>query len=135
MLLHRTRPCVAQALVEFALVAPLLVGLSLGILQLVLYAHARDVVISSVQEGARLAAEDGRGLDEGFVRTRALVVAGLGRDLEPVVIDGSLDAEVLRIHVRAGLIPILPLGTTLPIEAEARVARERFRPDGRSDST
>ena len=130
MVLHRTRPCVAQALVEFALVVPLLVGLSMGILQLVLYAHARDVVISSVQEGTRLAAEDGRGLEEGFARTRALIVAGLGTELDPLAIDGNIDADLVRIHVRAGLLPLLPLGATLPIEAEAWVTRERFRPGG-----
>ena len=127
---HRSRPRVAQALVEFALVVPLLVGLSVGIVQLMLYAHARDVVISSVQEGARLAAEDGRGLDEGYARTRALLTAGLGTTLEPLKIDGSLDADSVRVRVDAGLVPILPLGTSLPIHAEAAVARERFRPRG-----
>ena len=76
MLLHRTRRHVAQALVEFALVVPLVIGLTLGVLQLVLYAHARDVVIGSVQEAARLSAEDGRGLDEGYARARALITAG-----------------------------------------------------------
>lgn len=130
MRVDRTRPRVAQALVEFALVVPLLVGLSVGILQLVLYAHARDVVVSSVEEGTRLAAEDGRSLDEGFGRTRALVSAGLGSTLDPLAIDGSMDSDVVRIHINAGLMPILPLGRTLPIEAEASVARERFRPGG-----
>ena len=49
----RTRASAAQALVEFALVLPLLVVLSLGLIQVVLYAHARDVLLSSVQEGDR----------------------------------------------------------------------------------
>jgi TadE-like protein len=130
MIMHRSRPRVAQALVEFALVVPLLVGLSFGILQLMLYAHARDVVTSSVQEGARLAAEDGRGLDEGFARTRSMLSAGLGAGLEPLAIDGSLDPDTVHVRVDAGLVPILPLGTTLPIHVEAWVARERFRPGG-----
>src|SRR4051794_18996960 len=68
----------AQALVESALVLPLVVTLSLGVLQVVLYAHAHDVLTSAVQEGARLAAEDGRRLDEGYARAEALVRAGLG---------------------------------------------------------
>lgn len=131
MIIHRTRQCVAQALVEFALVAPLLVGLSLGILQVMLYVHANDVVTSSVQEGARLAAEDGRRLDEGYARTRVMLVAGLGDSLEAVTVDGSMDADSVRVRVDAGLLPILPLGTRLPVHAEAWVARERFRPGGR----
>jgi Flp pilus assembly protein TadG len=127
---YRSRRCVAQALVEFALVAPLVFSLFFGALQLVLYAHARDVVTSSVQEAARLSAEDGRGLDEGYTRARALIGAGLGTSLDAVKLSGSMDAEVVRMGVDATLRPILPLLASLPIQAEARVARERFRPAG-----
>jgi hypothetical protein len=132
MLLSRGRSCVAQALVEFALVLPLLTALSLGVVQLMLYAHARDVVTSSVQEAARLAAEDGRNLDEGYSRARALVTAGLGSSLDALQIDGRVEAEVVRVRIDTALRPILPLPFAggLPIHAEAWVARERFRPGG-----
>src|SRR3984893_16614674 len=91
----------AQALVESALVLPLVIMLSLGVLQVVLYAHARDVLTSAVQEGARLAAEDGRGLDEGYARAQALVRAGLGTSIEPVRLDGTLGADVVALRVDA----------------------------------
>jgi TadE-like protein len=130
MFFVRRRPYAAQALVEFALVAPLLIALSVGVLQLVLYAHARDVVTSSVQEGARVSAEDGRGLEDGYARARALMAAGLGTSLDPIVIAGTLDPDVVSIRVDGGLQPIVPLGASLPIHAEAWVARERFRPGG-----
>src|ERR1700730_17957286 len=84
----------AQALVESALVLPLAIMLSLGVLQVVLYTHARDVLTSAVQEGARLAAEDGRGLDEGYARAGALVTAGLGTSVEPVRLEGTSCADV-----------------------------------------
>ena len=132
MSLHRTRRHVAQALVEFALVIPLVISLTLGALQLVLYAHARDVVLGSAQEAARLSAEDGRGLDEGYARARALVTAGLGASLDPISISGSVDADVVRVRIDARLRPVLPVGGALPLHAEAWVARERFRPGGRS---
>ena len=61
--MHLTRRLAAQALVEAALVFPLAIGLSLGIVQVVLYVHARDVLVGAVQEGARLASEDGRGVN------------------------------------------------------------------------
>jgi hypothetical protein len=127
-----TRRSAAQALVESALVLPLVIMLSLGVLQLVLYAHARDVLTSAVQEGARLAAEDGRGLDEGYARAKALVNAGLGTSVDPVRLDGTLGADVVALRVDARLRPILPLPLiqSLPIQAEGRVARERFRPAG-----
>jgi hypothetical protein len=131
MLFDRTRPRVAQALVEFALVAPLVVSLTLGVLQLVLYAHARDVVMSSAQEAARLSAEDGRALDEGYARARALLAAGLGTSLDPLSISGRMDSDVVSVQIDAGLRPILPVGSALPVHAAAWVARERFRPGGR----
>jgi len=100
---------------------------------LALYAHARDVVISSVQEGARLAAEDGRDLQDGSARTQALVAAGLGSSLDSLQVEGSLTADVVSMRIDASLHPILPLllAQGLPLHSEARVARERFRPGGR----
>ena len=128
----RTRRDIAQALVESALVLPLMLTLSLGVLQVVLYAHARDVLTSAAQEGARLAAEDGRGLDEGYARARALIAAGLGSSVDPVRLDGGADDELVAVHIDAALRPILPLPMVhdLPITAVGRVARERFRPAG-----
>jgi TadE-like protein len=130
MLVIRSRHRVAQALVEFALVLPMVLTLTLGVLQVVLYAHARDVVVSSVQEAARLSAEDGRGLDDGYDRARALVGAGLGSSLEPLTIDGSIGADVVVMRIDATLQSIVPLVGGLPLHAEAIVARERFRPAG-----
>jgi hypothetical protein len=126
----RTGACAAQALVESALVLPMAIMLTLGVLQLVLYTHARDVLTSAVQEGARLAAEDGRGLDEGYARAEALVVAGLGSSVEPVSLAGTRDDDVVALRIQASLRPILPLPLVheLPIHAVGRVARERFRP-------
>src|SRR5437016_12494017 len=128
----RPRPSTSQALVEFALVVPLMLALSLGALQLVLYAHARDVIISSVQEAARLAAEDGRGLDEGNARARQLIAAGLGASADPFEVHVSIDSELVTVWADAALRPIVPAPATmaLSIHAAAQVARERFRPGG-----
>ncbi|HTD76080.1 MAG TPA: TadE/TadG family type IV pilus assembly protein [Chloroflexota bacterium] len=128
----RTRASAAQALVEFALVLPLLVVLSLGLVQVVLYAHARDVLLSSVQEGARLAAEDGRLLDDGYARAETLLSAGLGTSLDALQLAASLDDDLVAVRADAWLRPILPLPLAqgLPLHAEARVTRERFRPGG-----
>jgi hypothetical protein len=130
MLVMRLRRYAAQAVVEFALVLPIVLAMTLGVLQVVLYAHARDVVISSVQEAARLSAEDGRGLDEGYARARSLLSAGLGDSLDRLAIAGHMDADLVVMQVDTVLQPILPLADGLPIHAEAAVARERFRPGG-----
>jgi TadE-like protein len=127
----RSRCSAGQALVECALVLPLVIMLALGVIQVVLYAHARSVLISAVEEGARLAAEDGRGLDEGYSRAAALVTAGLGTSVDPVHLDGRVDGEVAAVWVDTRLRPILPLPLVdLPIHVEGRVAREHFRPGG-----
>lgn len=111
---------------------PLLVVLSLGLVQVVLYAHARDVLLSSVQEGARLAAEDGRLLDDGYARAETLLSAGLGTSLDALQLAASLDDDLVAVRADAWLRPILPLPLAqgLPLHAEARVTRERFRPGG-----
>jgi len=130
----RAHRLVAQALVESALVLPLMLTLSLSVLQVVLYAHAHDVLTSAAQEGARLAAEDGRGLDDGFARARALIAAGLGTSVDPIRLDGGADDELVAVRIEAALRPMLPLPLVhdLPVSAVGRVARERFRPAGAS---
>lgn len=128
----RNRCASAQALVESALVLPLVVILSLGVLQVVLYAHADNVLLVAVQDGARLAAEDGRALDEGLDRARTLVSAGLGRSLEPLTIRASSDDQLVTLEAVASLRPLLPLPLPdgLPLHVVGRASRERFRPGG-----
>ena len=128
----RDSASLAQVLVESALVFPLVFLLSLGGLQVVLYAHAQAVLTSAAQEGARLAAEDGRGVADGYGRARALVRAGLGTSADPVVLSANLDNDVVALSIAARLRPILPLPGVgeLPVQARGQVTRERFRPGG-----
>jgi hypothetical protein len=132
MHLDRARPRVAQAMVEFVLGLPLLLALSLGASQLVLYAHAGDVVTSAAQEGARIAAEDGRSDEEGYARAQVLVTAGLGSSVGPTQVTIGGDDQVVRIQIDTVLHPVVPLPVSvgLPLHAQAWVARERFRPGG-----
>jgi hypothetical protein len=124
----------SQAMVEWALVLPILVTLLLSLTQVALYLHARDVLVAAAQEGARLAAEDGRHLEDGYERVRSLVRAGLGDAVERVEPRGQQDAELVEMHIESALRPILPIpiGDGLPIVVHASVSRERFRPGGGS---
>ena len=125
-----TRGWPGQAIVESALVLPLLIVLSLGLLQVALYAHARDVLLSAAQEGARLAAEDGRTLDDGYQRVDLLAAAGLGSTVEPLRTLGTEDPDGVDFTIDTSLSPILPvpLSGGLPIHVHASISRERFRP-------
>jgi hypothetical protein len=121
-----------QALVETALVFPLLIVVSLGLLQVALYTHARDVLLSAAQEGARRAAEDGRGLDDGYTRVEEVAQAGLGTTVRPLVTRGRRDRERVEMTIDTRISPILPLPLAdgLPVHVRASVSRERFRPNG-----
>ena len=63
---------------------------------------------------------------------RRLVRAGLGSAVEPVEPRGKLDAELVEMRIDSALRPILPLPIQggLPIQVQATVSRERFRPGG-----
>jgi TadE-like protein len=128
----RTRGQPGQALVEVALIFPLLIGLSLGLLQVALYAHARDVLLAAAQEGARLAAEDGRGLQDGYNRVAELSRAGLGATVTPLETHGQFGAESVEFTIHTSLSPVVPLPIQdgLPIHVRASASRERFRPNG-----
>ena len=123
-----------QALVESALVFPILVLLSLGVLQVMLYAHARDVLVGAAQEGARLAAEDGRSLDEGRARANELIDAGLGSSVSPVQIEATVAPDEVAVRIDSELRPFLPIPIPggLPLHVTGHAARERFRPGGGS---
>ena len=121
-----------QALVEAALVMPLLMFMTLGVLQVVLYAHARDVLLAATQDGARLAAEDGGTLAAGYTRIQSLSAAGLGSSVQPLQLRCRCDADHVDISRDTTLRPIVPLpfAVDLPVHVRASVTRERFRPGG-----
>jgi len=66
-----------SALVDFLLVALLVTVLVLGVIQVALTSHVRNVLIDAAAEGARYAALDGRDLDQGAGRTEQLITSTL----------------------------------------------------------
>ena len=66
-----------SAVVDFALVGALVVAVALGLLQLALGLHVRNVLIDAAGEGARRAALVGGTTAEAEARVRALAGAAL----------------------------------------------------------
>jgi Flp pilus assembly protein TadG len=62
-----------SAVVEFTLVAVVLVGLFLAILQIGLVLHVRNTLVACAAEGARYAANADRDLPDGEARTATLI--------------------------------------------------------------
>jgi len=69
------------AVVEFTLVSVLLVFLFLLVMQVGLVLHARNVLVSAAQDGARFAANADRTAEDGVARTRESVAGSLGAEL------------------------------------------------------
>src|SRR5690625_7393678 len=61
-----------SAIVDFLLVSLLVTVLMLGVVQLALTLHVRNILIDSAGEGARYAALDGRDITDGEARPQAV---------------------------------------------------------------
>ena len=118
-----------QAMLEAALVLPMLLLVAIGLVQFALFAHAQHVVIGAVQDGVRVAAADGRTVSDGVSRTETLLQAGLGRSADQVRIQGREDGGRVVVEAEGNLRTIIPwMGeATLPLRGRATMAKEMFR--------
>src|SRR3972149_132633 len=95
-----------QAMVELVLVLPVLLIILIGVVQFALVYHAKDVATTAAQEGARLAAADGRTPAEGAARARDVLQSGLGRTGAGVRVTGQDTGGAVGGRARA--LPSLP---------------------------
>lgn len=95
-------------MVEFALVAPLLVLVALAVLQVALAMHVRATLTSAAAEGARAAALAGSDPAAGVRRARAL----LGRNIAGSVVD---DVTARRAVVDGMPVIAVRISATLPL--------------------
>ncbi len=114
------------AVVEFVLVAVLLVALLLGVLQVGLVLHMRNVVVASVAEGAREAANADRSCSDGAARARDLVARSLSSRIADRLDFGCADAPDGLVAVRVrGTLPLLLLPVTaVGIDATGHAVEE-----------
>jgi len=120
---HADRSDRGSAVVEFVLVAPLVLLLLLGVVQLGLAMHVRSTLTSAAAEGARVAALAGADPLAGIARTQSLVEGTLA---DSVVRDitaresslGEIDVMVVRVDATLPLMGILG-PTALAVEGRA----------------
>ena len=111
------------AVVEFTLVSVLLVFLFLLVMQVGLVLHARNVLVSAAQDGARFAANADRTPEDGVQRTTASISETLGSELAgrmvvtPLPPSATDGLPVVGIRVRGPLpfvfAPVGPLSITV----------------------
>jgi Flp pilus assembly protein TadG len=120
-----------SAVVDFVLVSVLIMVLLLAVLQVAVYVHVRNVVVTSAQEGARYAAGADVPSTDGAPRSVEIVARatsvrtadGLrctsGEEPDPT----GLTLVVVRC---TGAVPTLlaPLGNLLPLTATGRAIKE-----------
>jgi Flp pilus assembly protein TadG len=120
-----------SAVVDFVLVGVLVVVLLLGVLQVAVYVHVRNVVVASAQEGARYAANADVATELGAARTVEVV----GRATSPQTAAGLSCVSVQETDVSGltlvvvrctGAVPSLfgALGDVLPIDVAGRAVAE-----------
>lgn len=90
--LRAARGDLGSAVVEFALIAPLVALVAVALLHLALASYVRTTVVSAAAEGARAAAMAGASAEVGESRTRAL----LERSLPLALVDG-VEASVAAV--------------------------------------
>ncbi|NTV39601.1 MAG: pilus assembly protein [Demequinaceae bacterium] len=117
-----------SALVEFVLVSILVIALAMGVTQLALTLHVRNLMVSAASEGARLAATNDRGPQDGVERTEWLLGESLGgveaqATAEDTTIDGAPAVEVSVVAP----VPILGLWGAGTMSVSARAFEEASR--------
>lgn len=119
------------AVVEFSLVAILVITLFVAVLQVAIYVHVRNVVVASAQEGARYAANADVDSAAGAARTKELVAQSLSQSTADglTCTSGEQAGEggtVLVVVECTGAVPTLveALGALLPIEIRGRAVKE-----------
>ena len=100
-----------SAIVDFVLVAPLLIAVALAILQVILVMHVRTVLTSAAAEGARAAALAGADPRAGERRARAIIDETIASDsVERIVVRRQMagGATIMALDIEARL-PLLGL--------------------------
>ncbi len=120
-----------SAVVDFVLVSLLIVALLLAVLQVALYAHVRNVVTASAQEGARFAAYADVDSALGAARTVEVVARATSeRTAEGLACTSGEETDptgMTLVVVRcSGSVPSLisALGDLLPLEVTGRAVKE-----------
>lgn len=115
------------AVVEFSLVAVLLTAVTLGVVQVALALHVRNVVTAAAQEGARYGANADRGPEAAADRTRDIISRAIGAgyadgvSAQEALVDGLATVEVV---VRAPLPVVGFFGPDRRLVARGRALEE-----------
>ena len=114
-----------SAVVEFVLVSAVAVVLAMSLAQLGLFLWERNALMGSLSEGVRVAAIEGRTVDDGRrVATELLRRSAGGRVADAVPIEGTETAGVVVLRAEGTLPSFVPGVPGLPVRMTARMHAE-----------
>ena len=118
-----------QSTVELALAMPIVLCVLIAAVQFALVHHAQQVAATAAAEGARRAAGESHTLEEGALRARELLGAGLGRHAAGFLVEAEERAGSVVLAARGSYPLFIPWVSDIqiPVEASAAVRREGFR--------
>jgi Flp pilus assembly protein TadG len=113
------------AVVEFVLVSAVAVVLAMSLAQLGLFLWERNALMGSLSEGARVAATEGRTVDDGRRVAAELLRRSVGgRVADAVAIRGTATAGVVVLRAEGTLPSFVPGVPGLPVRMQARMHEE-----------
>ena len=121
-----------SAVVEFSLVSVLLLMLLLGIAQVAVYLHVRNVATASAAEGARYAANADVDPDQGAARTQDILARAIGGKTAGRLRctggaeDGPGGVQLSSVRC-VGALPVFfaPVGDVLPLDVQGHAVEEQ----------
>jgi hypothetical protein len=117
-------PNAGASVAEFSLVAVLALTITLALLQLAIYLYQRNVVMTALSEGARVAATSGRAPGDGRKAACTLLGQAIGDHCERIQVTVG-EHDGLIVLTGAGTLPgYLPMVPDLPIRLSARMHDE-----------
>ncbi len=125
--MDRRRSESGTAVVDFVLVLLIVIPLVLGLVQLALVLHVRNVTTAAAADGARVQAALGAPPDAGESRTRAQIETGISdRFVQEVVVTSTPVAGVPGVEVRVvSEVPALGLlGPAITVEVTGHAVSE-----------
>ena len=112
-------------MVEFVLVSAVAVMLTMALAQLGLFLWERNALMGSLSEGTRVAATEGRTVDDGRrVASELLRRSVGGRVADAVLISGTGTAGVVVLRADGTLPSFVPGVPGLPVHMTARMHEE-----------
>jgi Flp pilus assembly protein TadG len=122
-----------QAIAEFALASVVFLSTMVAVIDLGLWLHAQNVVMSASQEAATVGSRENASATQAVAAARRLIQAGLGSSASGIdTVNVEIGPDVTTAEVR-GTWHVAPLGPLVPVRLHATTTmlREQFRPGGR----